>query len=140
MPNTRSGASRTREGVNEQINRRLAGVLGACDTARNLEPLIGDGGEQGEVNGNRGNRNRGNGNGGNGNRGNGNSGANRNGNGNRGGNGYNLEGFMPARECTYQDFLKCQPLSFNATEGVVGLTRWFKKMETVFHISNCPEK
>ncbi|GKA36185.1 hypothetical protein Tco_0722676, partial [Tanacetum coccineum] len=24
--------------------------------------------------------------------------------------------------------------------GVVGLTRWFKKIETVFHISNCPEK
>ncbi|GKF76871.1 hypothetical protein Tco_0229341 [Tanacetum coccineum] len=24
--------------------------------------------------------------------------------------------------------------------GVVGLTRWFEKMETVFHISNCPEK
>ncbi|GJZ57682.1 reverse transcriptase domain-containing protein [Tanacetum coccineum] len=25
-------------------------------------------------------------------------------------------------------------------EGVVGLIRWFEKMETVFHISNCPEK
>nr|GEX93234.1 reverse transcriptase domain-containing protein [Tanacetum cinerariifolium] len=24
--------------------------------------------------------------------------------------------------------------------GVVGLTRWFKKMETMFHISNCPER
>ncbi|GKB76760.1 putative reverse transcriptase domain-containing protein, partial [Tanacetum coccineum] len=47
---------------------------------------------------------------------------------------------MPARECTYQDFLKCQPLNFNGTEGVVGLTRWFEKMETVFHISNCLEK
>ncbi|GKA45882.1 hypothetical protein Tco_0738678 [Tanacetum coccineum] len=42
--------------------------------------------------------------------------------------------------CTYQDFLKCQPLSFNGTEGVVGLTRCFEKMEMVFHISNCPEK
>ncbi|GJW11398.1 putative reverse transcriptase domain-containing protein [Tanacetum coccineum] len=57
-----------------------------------------------------------------------------------GGNGYNFGGFMPARECTYQDFLKCQPLSFNGTEGVVGLTRWFEKMEMVFHISNCLEK
>nr|GEU82755.1 reverse transcriptase domain-containing protein [Tanacetum cinerariifolium] len=47
---------------------------------------------------------------------------------------------LPARESTYQDFLKCQPLSFNGIEGVVGLTRWFEKMETVFHISNCPEK
>ncbi|GJR60652.1 putative reverse transcriptase domain-containing protein [Tanacetum coccineum] len=47
---------------------------------------------------------------------------------------------MPARECTYQDFLKCQPLNFNGTERVVTLTRWFEKMETVFHISNYPEK
>ncbi|GKA09544.1 putative reverse transcriptase domain-containing protein [Tanacetum coccineum] len=30
------------------------------------------------------------------------------------------------------------PLNFKGTKGVVGLTRWFKKMETVFHISNCP--
>ncbi|GJY64899.1 putative reverse transcriptase domain-containing protein [Tanacetum coccineum] len=27
----------------------------------------------------------------------------------------------------------------NETEGVVGLTRWFEKMEIVFHISNCLE-
>ncbi|GJX29106.1 hypothetical protein Tco_0237185 [Tanacetum coccineum] len=67
-------------------------------------------------------------------------GGNDNGNGNGGGNGYNFEGFVPARECTYQDFLKCQPLSFNGTEGVVRLTHWFEKMETVFQISNCPEK
>ncbi|GJU31143.1 putative reverse transcriptase domain-containing protein [Tanacetum coccineum] len=38
------------------------------------------------------------------------------------------------------DFMKCQPLNFKGTEGVVGLIRWFEKMETVFHISNCPEK
>ncbi|GKD69030.1 reverse transcriptase domain-containing protein [Tanacetum coccineum] len=41
----------------------------------------------------------------------------------------------PTRECTYSDFLKCQPLNFKGTEGVVGLTRWFEKMEYVFHIS-----
>ncbi|GJW74288.1 hypothetical protein Tco_0133658 [Tanacetum coccineum] len=40
-------------------------------------------------------------------------------------------------ECTYSDFLKCQPLNFKGTKGVVGLTQWFKKMEFVFHISNC---
>ncbi|GJY76622.1 putative reverse transcriptase domain-containing protein [Tanacetum coccineum] len=45
-----------------------------------------------------------------------------------------------ARECTYQDFMKCQPLNFKGTEGVVGLIRWFEKMEIVFHISNCLEK
>nr|GFC05157.1 hypothetical protein [Tanacetum cinerariifolium] len=40
------------------------------------------------------------------------------------------------RECTYQDFMKCQPLYFKGTEGVVELTQWFKRMETVFRISN----
>nr|GEU87589.1 hypothetical protein [Tanacetum cinerariifolium] len=50
-------------------------ALGARDAAKNLEPFMGDGGEQEEVNGNGGN-----GNGGNGNRGNGNGGANGNGN------------------------------------------------------------
>ncbi|GJW79340.1 putative reverse transcriptase domain-containing protein [Tanacetum coccineum] len=122
----------------------MAGALRARTTARNLKPLLRDGGGQEEVNGNGGNGNGGNRNGGNGNGGNGNGGnrnrGNGNGNGNGGGNGYNFGGFVPARECTYQDFLKCQPLSFNGTEGVVGLTRWFEKMETVFHISNCPEK
>ncbi|GJY83898.1 putative reverse transcriptase domain-containing protein [Tanacetum coccineum] len=87
MPNTRSGASSTREGLNEQINCQMAGALGARTTARNLEPLMRDEGGQGEVNGNGGNGNRGNGNGGNG-----------NGNGNRGGNSYNFRGFVPARE------------------------------------------
>ncbi|GJY07282.1 reverse transcriptase domain-containing protein, partial [Tanacetum coccineum] len=42
-----------------------------------------------------------------------------------------------ARECTYQDFMKCQPLFFKGTEGVVKLTQWFERMETVFRISNC---
>nr|GFA75421.1 putative reverse transcriptase domain-containing protein [Tanacetum cinerariifolium]GFA76129.1 putative reverse transcriptase domain-containing protein [Tanacetum cinerariifolium] len=42
-----------------------------------------------------------------------------------------------ARECTYPDFLKCQPLNFKGTEGVVGLSQWFKKMESVYSISNC---
>nr|GEW34623.1 putative reverse transcriptase domain-containing protein [Tanacetum cinerariifolium] len=41
------------------------------------------------------------------------------------------------RECSYSDFLKCQPMSFQGTEGVVGLTRWLEKMESVFQISNC---
>ncbi|GJW49727.1 hypothetical protein Tco_0091078 [Tanacetum coccineum] len=41
------------------------------------------------------------------------------------------------RECTYPDFMKCQPLNFKGTEGVVELTQWIEKMETVFRISNC---
>ncbi|GKD12503.1 putative reverse transcriptase domain-containing protein [Tanacetum coccineum] len=42
-----------------------------------------------------------------------------------------------ARECTYLDFMKCKPLYFKGTEGVVELTQWFERMETVFRISNC---
>ncbi|GJY60267.1 hypothetical protein Tco_0460924 [Tanacetum coccineum] len=68
------------------------------------------------------------------------------GNGNGGGNGNgnhneNDRDVRPVvRECIYQDFMKCQPLNFKGTKGVVGLIRWFEKMETVFHISNCLEK
>ncbi|GJT75816.1 putative reverse transcriptase domain-containing protein [Tanacetum coccineum] len=42
-----------------------------------------------------------------------------------------------ARPCYYADFMKCQPLNFKGTEGVVGLTRWIEKMESVFNISGC---
>ncbi|GJU18622.1 hypothetical protein Tco_1146588 [Tanacetum coccineum] len=35
-----------------------------------------------------------------------------------------------SRECNYPDFLKCQPLNFKGTKGVVGLTQWFEKMES----------
>ncbi|GKB76476.1 putative reverse transcriptase domain-containing protein, partial [Tanacetum coccineum] len=42
-----------------------------------------------------------------------------------------------ARECTYPDFMKCKPLYFKDTEGVVELTQWYERMETVFRISNC---
>ncbi|GJY14397.1 putative reverse transcriptase domain-containing protein [Tanacetum coccineum] len=95
--------------------------------------------------GNRGNRNggnRGNGNRENGNENGGNENGGRNENGSRNGNhGINYGGFMSvARECTFQDFLKCKPHNFSGTKGVVGLTCWFKKMETVFNISNCPSK
>ncbi|GJS02328.1 putative reverse transcriptase domain-containing protein [Tanacetum coccineum] len=41
-----------------------------------------------------------------------------------------------ARECTYPNFMKCQPLNFKGTEGVVKLIQWFEKMETMFSISN----
>ncbi|GJU69105.1 putative reverse transcriptase domain-containing protein [Tanacetum coccineum] len=37
------------------------------------------------------------------------------------------------RECTYTDFLKCQPINFKGTEGVVGLTQSAKKM-----METCP--
>nr|GEU39127.1 reverse transcriptase domain-containing protein [Tanacetum cinerariifolium] len=43
----------------------------------------------------------------------------------------------PTRECTYKDYLNCGPLKFNGTEGVIGLTRWFERTESVSNISNC---
>ncbi|GJR00877.1 reverse transcriptase domain-containing protein [Tanacetum coccineum] len=138
------------------VAMRSPEVLEARNAARNLEPLVEGGDKQedengdnyeGENRGRNGNRNgngnegvngNGNDNGNGGVNGNGNGGGNGNGNGNGngGGNGYgnhnvNFRGFMPvARECTFQDFLKCQPLNFNGMEGVVGLTCWFDKMET----------
>nr|GEX25669.1 retrotransposon protein, putative, Ty3-gypsy subclass [Tanacetum cinerariifolium] len=134
-------ACKTAQEIWEAIERlQQAEVLETRDAARNLEPLVEGGGEQEDVNRNGGVNGNGNDNGNRGGNG------NRNGNGNEGGNGYgnhnmNLEGFMPvARECTYKDFLKCLPLNFNGTERFVGLTCWFEKMETVFHISNCPQK
>nr|GEX08195.1 hypothetical protein [Tanacetum cinerariifolium] len=42
-----------------------------------------------------------------------------------------------AREFTYPDFMKYKPLYFKGTEGVIELTQWFERMETVFRISNC---
>ncbi|GJR45164.1 putative reverse transcriptase domain-containing protein [Tanacetum coccineum] len=44
---------------------------------------------------------------------------------------------QPTHVCSYTDFIKCQPLNFKGTEGVVGLSQWLKKMESVFHISGC---
>ncbi|GJX06607.1 hypothetical protein Tco_0194539 [Tanacetum coccineum] len=35
---------------------------------------------------------------------------------------------LVARECTYIDFLKCQPLNFKGNEGVGGLTQWFERI------------
>ncbi|GKA25998.1 hypothetical protein Tco_0712107 [Tanacetum coccineum] len=52
MPNTRSGASRTREAANEQSDRRMAEALRVRDAVRNLRPLMGDEVEQEEVGGN----------------------------------------------------------------------------------------
>nr|GEX52496.1 putative reverse transcriptase domain-containing protein [Tanacetum cinerariifolium] len=36
-----------------------------------------------------------------------------------------------ARECTYPDFLKCQPLNFKGTEGVVGLREFQEGMSKI---------
>nr|GFC13220.1 hypothetical protein [Tanacetum cinerariifolium] len=36
---------------------------------------------------------------------------------------------QPARIYSYTNFIKCQPLNFKGTEGIVGLSQWLKKME-----------
>ncbi|GKA11302.1 putative reverse transcriptase domain-containing protein [Tanacetum coccineum] len=73
---------------------------------------------------------------GNNNNGNGNEGRNRNyRNGNpNGGAGRDA---LVAR-VSYKDFLNCQPRSFSGTKGVIGLARWFEKIESGFCSSNCP--
>ncbi|GJW46535.1 putative reverse transcriptase domain-containing protein [Tanacetum coccineum] len=116
MTNTRSGM--TPAVIEEMINQRVDAALEARRINRDLE--LGNGNDNGGRNGN--------GNGtGNGNNG----GDNDDGNENRNVNG---RGDRPvACECTYQDFMKCQPLSFKGTEGVVGLIRWSEKMETNSH-------
>nr|GEV34910.1 hypothetical protein [Tanacetum cinerariifolium] len=126
---TRSGM--TPEAIKELVNRRVEEALAAYEATHTANALDAENKSQNGSDGD-------NGNGGNENSDNGN-GENRNGrNENPNENG---KGDRPvAKECTYQDFMKCQPLNFKGKKGVVGLTRWFEKMETVFHISNCQEK
>ncbi|GKA34434.1 hypothetical protein Tco_0720863 [Tanacetum coccineum] len=117
MTNTHSGM--TPATIEEMINRRVAEALETREANRNIG--LGNCNDEG------GNRN-----------------GNGNGNGGRNGNGNHHENDRDARpvirECTYHDFMKCQPLNFKGTEGVVGLIRWFEKMETVFHSSNFLDK
>ncbi|GKC25289.1 reverse transcriptase domain-containing protein [Tanacetum coccineum] len=62
---------------------------------------------------------------------------NLNGDGSQGSGSGIMRPVRPTHECTYNDFFKCQPLNLKGTKGVFGLTQWFERMETVFHISNC---
>ncbi|GJR88193.1 putative reverse transcriptase domain-containing protein [Tanacetum coccineum] len=60
-----------------------------------------------------------------------------NGDGSHSSHGDNRGNVQTARPCFYADFMKCQPLNFKGTEGVVRFTRWIEKMESVFNISGC---
>ncbi|GJX19294.1 putative reverse transcriptase domain-containing protein [Tanacetum coccineum] len=114
--------------IEELVNRRVEEALAAYEANRAANALKAE--SQSQNNSDDANGNGGNANGGDG-----------NGNGGNGNLNENERGARPvARECTYQDFMKCQPLNFKGTKGVVGLIRWFEKMETVFHISNYPDK
>nr|GEV05381.1 putative reverse transcriptase domain-containing protein [Tanacetum cinerariifolium] len=121
MTITRS--SMTPEASKELVNRRVKEALAAYEATRATNALEAKNQIQNESDGD-------NGNGGNGNDGNGNGKPNEN----------NKDDRPVARESTYQDFIKCQPLNFKGTEGIVGLIKWFEKMETVFHSNNFPDK
>ncbi|GKC03621.1 reverse transcriptase domain-containing protein [Tanacetum coccineum] len=124
MTITRSGM--TPEAIEELVNRRVEEALTAHEATSVANALEAQNQSQNGSDGDNGNGGNGNGD---------------NGNGRNGHPNENGRGDRPvARECTYQDFMKCQPLNFKGTKGVVRLIRWFEKMETVFHISNCPEK
>nr|GEU58858.1 hypothetical protein [Tanacetum cinerariifolium] len=104
------GKKEDRQGLTPILALIHATTMVAARTARGEGENGGNEGNGNEDNG--GNRNGGNG-------GNGNEGNRENGN-----HGMNFRGFMPmARECTFQDFLKCKPHTFSGTKGVVGLTR-----------------
>ncbi|GKE21103.1 hypothetical protein Tco_1432615, partial [Tanacetum coccineum] len=118
----------TPEEIEELISQRVAKALSIYEATRAANYLEAESQSQNDNDGDDGN-------GGNGNGNHGDVGNNRNGNPNENG-----RGAMPvARVCTYQDFVKCHPLNFKGTTRVEGLTRWFEKIEIVFHINNCPE-
>nr|GEU94092.1 hypothetical protein [Tanacetum cinerariifolium] len=119
------------EAIKELVKRRVEEGLAAYEATRVANALEAENQRQNSGDGDNGNGGNGNGKNGNGENGN-------DGNGNPNGND---RGVRPvSRECMYQDFMKCQPLNFKGTKGVVGLIRWFEKTETVFYISNCANK
>ncbi|GJU88623.1 putative reverse transcriptase domain-containing protein [Tanacetum coccineum] len=46
---------------------------------------------------------------------------------------------LVARQCSYKEFMSCQPINFKGSEGAVGLIRWFERTESVFSRRNCTE-
>nr|GEV19138.1 hypothetical protein [Tanacetum cinerariifolium] len=101
MTNTRSGM--TPAAIEEMINQRVAKALETRKANRNIR--LGNSNDES---------------------GNGSSDGNRNKGGNGIGNHHeNDRGAMHVvRECTYQDFMKCQPLNIKGMKGVVGLIRF----------------
>nr|GFB27662.1 hypothetical protein [Tanacetum cinerariifolium] len=43
------------------------------------------------------------------------------------------------RECTFAEFMKCNPTIFHGIKGAIELRRWFKKIESIFGINECAE-
>ncbi|GKC47487.1 hypothetical protein Tco_1065209, partial [Tanacetum coccineum] len=97
----------TPEAIEELINRRVEEALAAHEATRATNALETENQSQNGSDGDNGNGRNRNG---------------RNGNGRNENPDENRRGDRPvARECTYQDFMKCQPLNFKGTKRVVGL-------------------
>ncbi|GJX38612.1 putative reverse transcriptase domain-containing protein [Tanacetum coccineum] len=106
----------TPESIEELITQRVAEALANYEETCAANALEAESQSQNGNDGDNGNGRNGNGN-------------NKNGNPNENG-----RGAMPvARVCTYQDFVKCQPLNFKWTEGVVdsALTWWNSHKRTI---------
>ncbi|GKB48514.1 hypothetical protein Tco_0899267 [Tanacetum coccineum] len=43
------------------------------------------------------------------------------------------------RQCSYKEFMSCQPINLKGLEGAIGLICWFKRTESMFSHSNCIE-
>ncbi|GKF44368.1 hypothetical protein Tco_0130920, partial [Tanacetum coccineum] len=99
MTITHSGM--TPEAIEELVNRRVEEALAAYEATRVANDLEAENQSQNGSDGD--NRNSGNGDGENGN------------GGNENPNENNRDAMPVARECTYQDFMKCQPLNFKGT-------------------------
>ncbi|KAI3750191.1 hypothetical protein L2E82_20820 [Cichorium intybus] len=67
-------------------------------------------------------------------------GVNGNGSGNGTNDSTNGETSNHSRTCTYKDFVSCKPITFHGTGGVLTLTRWIEKTESIFDITACPEE
>ncbi|GJW89302.1 reverse transcriptase domain-containing protein [Tanacetum coccineum] len=46
---------------------------------------------------------------------------------------------LVARQCSYKEFMSCQPINFKGTEGAISIIRWFERTELVFSRSNYTE-
>ncbi|GKA08542.1 hypothetical protein Tco_0687873 [Tanacetum coccineum] len=49
------------------------------------------------------------------------------------------QGSSVERQCSYKEFMSCQPINFKGTKGAIGLIRWFKQTKSVFSHCNCTE-
>ncbi|GJS05653.1 hypothetical protein Tco_0322161 [Tanacetum coccineum] len=98
----------THEAIEELINQCVAEALADQEANRNVGPVVESENQYGDKEGDINGRGNGNGNSGG------------NGNSNGGGNGNHGNG------------------NRNRINGVVGLARWFEKMESMYRISNCP--